>query len=111
LHVRSQCAAALLREVVAVLPGVVAETIEVAEAGSGDDGLATVTCSVAPGIDPTSELGERLQKAAIAVHELKLVMPTLEEYFYSITDGLDHQEEIQGHQEETDADEAEPVAQ
>lgn len=118
LHVRSRCAAALLREVVAVLPGVVAETIEVAEAGSGDDGLATVTCSVAPGIDPTSELGERLQKAAIAVHELKLVMPTLEEYFYSITDGLDHQEEIQGHQEEieghqeeTDADEAEPVAQ
>lgn len=109
LHVRSQCAAALLREVVAVLPGVVAETIEVAEAGSGDDGLATVTCSVAPGIDPTSELGERLQKAAIAVHELKLVMPTLEEYFYSITDGLDHQEEIEGHQEETDADEAEPV--
>ena len=52
-----------------------------------------MTSAVAPGQDPTEELGERLQKAAIAVRELKLVMPTLEEYFYAITDGSEDQGE------------------
>jgi len=125
LHVRGRCAVALLREVVAALPGVITDTIEVPPPpppplppplplpppGSGTPDVsmvlppapqltaanaeddANVTCSVAPGMDPTAELGERLQRAAVAVLELKLVMPTLEEYFYSITDGLDHLEE------------------
>jgi len=89
LFVRSRCAPALLRDVVLSVPGVIAETVVV----DGDEELANATCAVAPGMDPSRELGERLQKAAIAVHELKLVMPTLEEYFYSITDGLDQREE------------------
>lgn len=92
LHASAGCASSLLREIVAVLPGVVAETVAVTDA----DGVGSVTCSVAPGQDPTGELGQRLQQAAIAVRELKLVMPTLEEYFYAITDGSDHQEELAG---------------
>jgi len=90
LHVGARCAGSLLREIVAVLPGVVEGTVEVAD---GDNGVAAVTSAIAPGQDPTEELGERLQKAAIAVRELKLVMPTLEEYFYAITDGSDDQGE------------------
>ncbi|MFT4513547.1 MAG: hypothetical protein ACI91B_002251, partial [Planctomycetota bacterium] len=59
-------------------------------------GLASLSCHVEPGADPTPELGARLQGAAIAVQELKLELPTLEEYFYAITDGLDHQAEQDG---------------
>ena len=76
-------------------------------AASAEDD-ANVTCSVAPGMDPTAELGERLQRAAVAVLELKLVMPTLEEYFYSITDGLDHLEEEAAVEAATVEDAAEP---
>ena len=89
LCVAARCAGSLLREMVAAMPGVVSNSLEV---GGAD--VATIASSVEPGVDPTQELGERLQAAGIAVHELKLVLPTLEEYFYSITDGLDRQEEV-----------------
>jgi ABC-2 type transport system ATP-binding protein len=91
LCVTARCASALLREVVSVLPGVVVETIAVTD-GDGA-GVSSLSCQVEPGSDPTTELGTRLQAAAIAVHELKLQLPTLEEYFYAITDGLDHKAE------------------
>ena len=73
-----------LREAVASLPGVLAETLQV------DDGeVASARCMVAPGGDPATELGDRLQRAGAAVHELAVDLPTLEEYFYAITDGRD----------------------
>lgn len=90
LRVSARCAQALLREIVEVLPGVVLDTIEADE----NDGTASLSCAVEPGFDPSHELGNRLQQAAIAVHELQLVLPTLEEYFYSITDGADQQQEL-----------------
>ena len=94
LSVTARCPGQLLREIVAVLPGVVADSLVLGgvEDLAGHE-VASLTCSLHPGADPSTELGERLQKAAIAVHELKLVLPTLEEYFYAITDGLDHQAE------------------
>lgn len=92
LSVTARCAGALLREIVAVLPGVVVETIAIT-ADEPDGGMASLSCHVEPGADPTLALGTRLQAAAVAVQELKLELPTLEEYFYSITDGLDHRAE------------------
>ncbi|MCK5941548.1 MAG: ABC transporter ATP-binding protein [Planctomycetes bacterium] len=91
LRVRARCAAPLLREIVEVLPGVVADTVEAY--GGDDPASTTLRCQVEPGQDPTVQLGDRLQQAAIAVHELRVELPTLEEYFYSITDGLDQAEE------------------
>jgi ABC-2 type transport system ATP-binding protein len=94
LCVSARCAGQFLREVVLVLPGVVGDSIQLhGDQLNGGEGVASLTCTVNPGADPTTELGERLQHAAIAVHELKLVLPTLEEYFYAITDGLDQQDE------------------
>lgn len=96
LCVKARCASTLLGEVVGVLPGVVAETISQDET----DGIASLSCQIEPGADPTADLGTRLQGAAIAVHELKLELPTLEEYFYSITDGQDHKAEQVGADDE-----------
>ena len=78
------------------------------------EGMSSLSCQVEPGADPTLELGARLQAAAIAVQELKLELPTLEEYFYSITDGLDHRAEQEAEPEaglgtEQEAEDA-PVA-
>ena len=99
LRVQARCAALLLREIVAVLPGVVAESITTRGDDASDRSVCVLECSLQPGTDPSIELGERLQKAAIAVHELQLVLPTLEEYFYAITDGLDQQAEQEAAQE------------
>ena len=87
--VRAQCEPSVLRELVSSLPGVVGDTVSM----HGDRDDASLSCRVEPGADPTKELGARLQSAAIVVATLKLELPTLEEYFYSITDGLDHQAE------------------
>jgi ABC-2 type transport system ATP-binding protein len=87
LRVTARCAAALLREVVAVLPGVVVDTME-DSAGEGAQ-VASLRCRLEPGCDPTVALGDRLRQAGIAVHELGVELPTLEEYFYAITDGRD----------------------
>ncbi|MFN3240158.1 MAG: ABC transporter ATP-binding protein [Planctomycetota bacterium] len=92
LRVTARCAAALLREVVAVLPGVVVDTME-DTAGEGAQ-VASLRCRLEPGCDPTVALGDRLQQAGIAVHELGVELPTLEEYFYAITDGRDQLLEI-----------------
>ena len=71
---KARCAGQLLREIVEVLPGIVAGSVHV----DGED-VAELSCSIEPGSDPTAELGDRLQKAAIAVHELKIVLPTSSE--------------------------------
>ena len=84
LRAQARCSEAQLRECLEGLPGVVADTVEVA---TGE--VATLRCEVAPGADPTAALGDRLQAAGVAVHELAVELPTLEEYFYAITDGAD----------------------
>ena len=79
---------AQLRECLEGLPGVVADTVEVA---TGE--VATLRCEVAPGADPTAALGDRLQAVGV-MHELAVELPTLEEYFYAITDGADQRSKL-----------------
>jgi len=59
------------------------------------DAAASLRCQVEPGHDPSARLGDELQQSGVAVHELRVELPTLEEYFYAITDGRDQQEELQ----------------
>lgn len=86
LRVTARCSAEQLRAWVEELPGVVGATL----AARGEQ-PASLRCDVEPGADPTTALGDRLQAAGVAVHELRLELPTLEEYFYAITDGQDQQ--------------------
>jgi ABC-type multidrug transport system ATPase subunit len=60
---------------------------------AGADGTCSVALSLERGADPTAELGRRLLAAGLPVHELRIVLPTLEEYFHSITEGGDAAEE------------------
>ena len=82
LRVRARCGTPLLHEIVTLMPGVIADTIEI----RGGD-VASLTCALQPGADPSSSLGERLLEAGVPVHELRVVLPTLEEYFHQITEG------------------------
>ncbi|MBM4060355.1 MAG: ABC transporter ATP-binding protein [Planctomycetes bacterium] len=58
------------------------------------EGLGACSAVLQPGQDPTGALGERLLAAGIAVRELRLVAPTLEQYFAHITEGSDRAEEL-----------------
>lgn len=88
LHCVAACTADRLRELVAGLDGL---TVERAETRSG--GTAAIEATVATGAEPAPGVGERLQAAGIAVHELKIELPTLEEYFHLMTEGSDREEE------------------
>jgi ABC-2 type transport system ATP-binding protein len=88
LRVTARCEAAHLRARVAALPGVVSDSIV-----ESADAPASMRCHVEPGHDPSAALGEQLQQDGAAVHELRVELPTLEEYFYAITDGQDQLEE------------------
>ena len=92
LRVQARCAEPALRAAVTGLPGVVVDTLE----GRAEGELATLSCRLQPGVNPAAELGERLQQDGVAVHGLSVELPTLEEYFYAITDGRDQQLEEQG---------------
>jgi len=82
LIVRARCDAALLGGIVEVVPGVVPGTLAVEQR---DGAFATAT--VEPGSDPTPDVGERLLAAGVAVHELRVELPTLEDYFHQLTEG------------------------
>ena len=87
LVLRAAAPSGRLAEFCRDLPGVqaVAET--------DGQGNGAITATVAPGADPSEALGARLFAAGVAVTELRLVLPTLEEFFYRITDGSDRAEE------------------
>jgi ABC-2 type transport system ATP-binding protein len=97
LVVRAAAPAEVLRGLCAASTGVGAVEVladpELVEAEGPGGAAFTVRAEVAPGADPRAELGARLLAAGIAVHELRLVLPTLEEYFYRITEGSDRDEE------------------
>ena len=50
-------------------------------------GWATVEAEVARDADPRDATFERLQSAGVAIRDLTLVLPTLEKYFQSVTEG------------------------
>jgi len=93
LHVTARTAPAALRTLVEQLPGVVVATLRVDEQVVAGRPAASLSCQVEPGADPSAALGDALQVAGAAVHELRLDLPTLEEFFYAITDGQDQRAE------------------
>ncbi len=60
------------------------------------DGGSELRAEVDAGLDPRRELGARLCAAGVAVSELRLDLPTLEEFFYRVTEGSDRREEEDG---------------
>ncbi len=88
LRVAAACSVERLVELVGAVAGL---TVERREARA--DGAAVVEATVEVGADPTREVGERLLQAVIAVRELTIELPTLEEYFHLMTEGSDRAEE------------------
>jgi len=66
-----------------------AEAVYTPEAAGG----ARMRCLLAPNDDSMRRVGPLLQQAGIAVFELSVEQPTLEEFFYAITEGDDRAEE------------------
>ena len=64
------------------LPGVVEPQVV-----SEDDGYATVRAAIEPGADPRDAAFEAMRAAGLAIRELKLDLPTLEQFFAQITEG------------------------
>jgi ABC-2 type transport system ATP-binding protein len=88
LHLRAVATAPELATLLAGLPGVDALRCEPAA-----DGTAHAAMELPPSVDPARAIGERLAAARIAVHELRIELPSLEEYFHAITEGSDAAEE------------------
>ncbi|MBL9077976.1 MAG: ABC transporter ATP-binding protein [Planctomycetes bacterium] len=89
LRVAAACSVARLVEFVAATPG-----LEVVRSAPQPPDGASVEAAVAAGEGAARALGERLLAAGIAVRELAVELPTLEEYFHRITEGSDRQEEL-----------------
>ncbi|MBX3463139.1 MAG: ABC transporter ATP-binding protein [Planctomycetes bacterium] len=90
LRVRAACDLARLTELVRGIAGL---TVDRGSAAPPD--AAVVEASVAAAAEPAAEVGRRLLAAGIAVHELQVALPTLEEYFHAVTEGSDRAEEHQ----------------
>jgi ABC-2 type transport system ATP-binding protein len=57
------------------------------------DGVADLRAAVDAGCDPRDDVAAALQGAGLRVRELRLELPTLEEFFAATTEGADHAEE------------------
>jgi ABC-2 type transport system ATP-binding protein len=88
LNVVVKCNRTELAEAMAGITG-----LHAGDAATRNDGVTSMRCVVERGVDPRAELGQRLLRAGIAVHELAVEQPTLEEYFYAVTEGSDRSEE------------------
>jgi ABC-2 type transport system ATP-binding protein len=62
-------------------------------AATADHGVAVVTADVEPGCDPRDAVAAALQQRGIAPRELRLDMPSLEQFFFHVTEGADLAEE------------------
>lgn len=89
VYVTARCSPQQLDEVVRGVSGLRAT----AAVATDPVGFATCSGTAEPGIDPTPALGERLFAAGMAVRELRISVPTLEEYFSLMTEGRDRAEE------------------
>lgn len=57
------------------------------------DGLARAVAELPAGVDPVPALAAALAARALPVHELRVELPTLEEWFHAVTEGSDRGEE------------------
>ena len=76
--------AAALRQALHDLPGLVSLAVE-----DGADGFAAASAAVGIGEDPRDAAYARLQLAGLPIRELRLELPSLEEYFRQVTEGED----------------------
>jgi ABC-2 type transport system ATP-binding protein len=77
------CAAATAEDLAACLGDITGArevTVEIS-----DEGFSTLRCILDPGADPRDEAFARLSQRGIRIRELKLNMPTLEEFFAELT--------------------------
>ncbi len=58
------------------------------------NGLTSAAFSLPRDVEPTAQLAQCLARAALPVHELRIELPTLEEYFHTITEGRDRAAEV-----------------
>lgn len=58
-----------------------------------DDSWSSLHAEVEPGAEPAAAVGSRMLEAGLPVRELRIDLPTLEEYFHRVTEGSDHAEE------------------
>lgn len=58
-----------------------------------DDAWSSLHAAVEPGAEPAAAVGGRLLEAGLPVRELRIDLPSLEEYFHRVTEGSDHAEE------------------
>jgi ABC-2 type transport system ATP-binding protein len=85
LHVAAACDATLLRDLVLAVPGIVPDRVEITGEGA-------VAAEVRPEQDPRADVGQRAQRAGLSLRDLRLEVPTLEEFFAAVTEGADHEE-------------------
>lgn len=88
LHVEAKGPVAVVQGLVAGRPELHALVVE--DLG---DGHVRVKARVHGDGDPRPAVAAALQSASIPVRELHVELPTLEEYFYSVTEGADRAEE------------------
>jgi ABC-2 type transport system ATP-binding protein len=89
LRVEAHTAPAVLSEALASMPG-----IAIADVRDLGGGVAMLAASVEVEGDPRDAVARALQLRGLLVRELRLEMPSLEEFFYSVTEGADRHEEI-----------------
>ncbi len=76
---------------VACLRGVPGLAVDAAVCNGGN---ASLVANVIGDGDPRDAVGAALATAGLSIRELRLAAPTLEEFFYSITEGADRKEEL-----------------
>jgi ABC-2 type transport system ATP-binding protein len=88
LHVRVRGDQAMLRMALAAA-GVTPDTVT-----TSGDGATAAHARVPGDVDPTPALAEHLLAAALPVLELRLELPSLEEWFHAVTEGSDRADEV-----------------
>ena len=86
---------ALLLSSVGALPGL--QIVEVLDLGLG---IASLVATIDKDADPRDAVASVLLQQQVLVRELRIEQPSLEEYFFAVTEGADRSEEIAARQGE-----------
>src|SRR5262249_13843544 len=89
LVVEARAPAGVLRQCLAALPGLGDAMVE--DLG---DGIASLRAEVAGGADPREAAAAALAARGLQPRQLRLQVPTLEEFFYAVTEWADRREEL-----------------
>jgi len=89
LVVEARAAVDVLGQCLAAVPGVGRAMVE--DLGLG---VASFRAEVATGADPREAAAAAVAARGLQLRELRLQLPTLEEFFYAVTEGADRREEL-----------------